>query len=167
MRRPVLVLAILVVSFGLTLALADEAKVTPTTKEESASQAAEAQPAPATGDAQTSTCESKTAAEIVEEWKVQVQPMAIPDCPAERDTCAGNTTVCGGNNPCRTSFPGSPVDTGVNKCRRSNGQLLNCVPGGQTVHVTTTQCTQCPCCFTQPACFCPNDCAEVISLSCQ
>ena len=166
MRETVLSLAILVVLFGPTLAQADEAKATPPTNEESAFQIAEAQPAPTTGVA-ASTCDSRTAAAIVEEWKVKAQPMAVPDCPEESDTCAGNTTACGGNNPCQASGQSSTVDTGVDKCRRSDGQLLNCIPGGQTVHVTTTACAQCSCCSQIPACFCPNDCGEVITLSCQ
>ena len=148
MRRPVLILAILIVSFGLTLAQADEA-----------------QPAPTTGDAQPSTCQSRTAAEIVEQWKAKVQPMAIPDCPEESDTC--NSKVCGGITPCQTSSSSSSVDTGFAKCFKAQGELFNCNAGGATVHLTTTACVQCPCCTAEPRCLCPLDCGEVVALSCQ
>ena len=90
----------------------------------------------------------------------------IPECPAVQ-SCAGGSFACNGNNACGPTGPAKLRDTGSSQCTR-NGQVLACIIG--TIHVKKQKCGLCPCCFSQPACLCPNDptvCGTAITLVCQ
>lgn len=115
------------------------------------------------------SCESpdteRIAEDVIEAWRASLPKtdVAAPiPCPGER-TCP---STCGGITPCRKGTGGSTLDLGVKKCERSDGSEFKCT-GPTTIHVVTTNCTQCPCCSAQPACLCPIDCGVDVTLTCQ
>ena len=127
---------------------------------------ADAAPEPDTADGPT--CQYRSAEEIVQEWRAAPRERTAepPPCPAENQNCS-STNTCAGSNSCGISGFSSDQDTGLQKCRFADGSLLNCTPHGQTVHISTTPCSQCPCCTAQPfSCICPIQCAQVIRVIC-
>jgi len=86
----------------------------------------------------------------------------LPDCPAVHGCPSGPYNKCKGTN-CGT------VDTGYTACQTGTSKF-SCT-GGQTIHVTTCQCTtafEARCCTTFPACICVRcDAFTSSSLSCQ
>lgn len=110
---------------------------------------------------------SEGQAELVEPFLLAETPSSsIPECP-QTQTCAGGSNVCDGQSACAANGPSKSYDTGSDKCTR-NGQVLACIFG--TIHVKKQKCGLCPCCFQNPACFCPIDpnlCGNAITLFCQ
>lgn len=94
------------------------------------------------------TCANQTVEEFVENFQLQaVGGHNPPPCP-QITTCSGGGYKCKGQNPCGATY--ADVDTGVQSC-----DTLTC-PFGETVHIETGNCEQCPCCTETPACLCPS-----------
>ena len=120
-------------------------------------------------------CKSKTADQLLAEWRVELEKTGsrnaggLPQCPAISNSCTGGAVTCSsGVDPCGISGTPSYSDTGLQKCEESNGNRISC-PVGQTVHLKAASCAQCPCCTATPACACPGSglgCGEVSSLLC-
>lgn len=100
------------------------------------------------------------AAGLVPDGPVAVD--TLPDCPAVHSCPKGPNNKCTGTN-CGT------YDTGYKACQ-SGTSKFSCT-GGQTIHVTTCQCTtafEARCCSTVPACICVLcDAFTSSSISCQ
>ncbi len=126
-----------------------------------------------TADAETDkqTCKSRSAKEVLAAWKLTLPAEtagATPPCPPTSESCSTSTRRCGGTNACGVNAAGaSTSDTGINACKSPDGTKLDCAPG-ETIHITTVPCAQCPCCSgPPPVCVCPQNCGEVVLLSCQ
>lgn len=89
----------------------------------------------------------------------------VPDCPAVR-TCAGGNSCSTFPGACQITELISDVDTGSSSCVRG-GSPIQCLFPGETIHVLTFSCGQCPCCTQVPyACICPLDCGQAVQLTC-
>jgi hypothetical protein len=156
MRKLVLLLA---VGVALAIGMAAQDSVPPTPPKDTS-----APPKPA-----DESCAYRSAEEIVKEWQSNPRQSVDqpPQCPAEPQNCS-STNTCAGSNPCGISGGFTSTDTGLDKCRLSDGSLVNCSPQHQTVHVRTAPCAQCPCCTAQPfPCLCPQQCAQITQLVCE
>jgi hypothetical protein len=70
-------------------------------------------------------------------------------CPTNCQAVPGSTTV---------------TDTGESACT-DGARVFHC--GGRgTIHILQTSCTQKPCCFANPACFCPLSCGSQQTWDC-
>jgi hypothetical protein len=123
-----------------------------------------------TSDLEQATCTSRTADELVAEWResllTEVREKPYPSCPEVRDTCRTGSTQCEGQNSCGVSSgPATLADTGLDVCQQADGTLFQCK--GKTIHVKSLACEQCPCCYGPPPnCLCPWECGEVSTLTC-
>jgi hypothetical protein len=91
-------------------------------------------------------------------------PEGYPACPQTRD-CAGGANSCKQSpGACQANGKTLDTDTGDEACQLSNGSVVRCLFG--TIHIYTTKCGQCPCCSTFPACFCPLNCGERVTIGC-
>jgi hypothetical protein len=155
MRKVVLLLALGALIAAIGIAADGPAPPTPTS---------DATPKP-----DKESCSYRTAEEIVEAWRSTPRARVDepPPCPAEPQNCS-STNTCAGSNSCGISGSFTSQDTGLEKCRLSDGSLVNCAPHNQTVHVRTAPCSQCPCCSAQPfPCLCPIQCPQIIQLVCE
>jgi hypothetical protein len=99
--------------------------------------------------------------------KVRLASSGLPACPTTSPTCVGGSSSrkCGVNDFCKAGSTINVTDTGDAACDQ-NGKVLAC-PAGQTIHIKTIPCTQCPCCSQTPACFCPLNCGAITSWHCE
>lgn len=85
---------------------------------------------------------------------VDTQPISdggIPNCPAISGSCTSGTNVTCEATGCSLS------NTGLDKCRRPNGQILDCGGEGTIQVVTCTGCfkeSENACCSQNPPCAC-------------
>jgi hypothetical protein len=164
MKKLVVLIAILIVPFGLVLA--DEDGKTPPAPSETAADLESTSPpeSPANEETDTSSCEYKSAKELLDEWMAKPrQPVSIPDCPVEEEDCSGGN-LCIGTATCGVSGTADYEDTGLQKCRKSQG-VVSCNQG-QTVHIQTNPCAWCPCCSDPMPCHC-GPCGQFVRLVCQ
>ncbi len=98
--------------------------------------------------------------------EVEAGRKPVLPCPTESDCTgpAGNGNTCSTNPANCGAGPGQKIDTGQRAC--SQGGLIFKCPRGSTIVIKTANCFQCPCCSTQPACLCPNDCGSVLRWGC-
>ena len=133
--------------------------------------AAEESPALAVKEVATETEAPPTCGPSVEEivaaFQLEAEKSAIPPCPTNT-TCQAGGVACVGNTPCAPNGSSTFTDTGERKCDDGDPPPFMC-PQGETIHIETRVCLNCPCCFTSPACFCPILCAgsAVVGFECR
>jgi hypothetical protein len=159
MNRLTLVLvALLVAPFGVLVAGDEVAAPSGNTEQRSAESAG----------SDTTRCESRSAQDVVEQWRKQLDSKRVDSplpCP-ETSTCGGAPGSCSLGGTCQWSGQITKEDTGLSECQLPSGDLLSC-HGQKTVHVTTIPCEHCPCCSAPHPCPCPLDCGENVTLSCE
>lgn len=109
---------------------------------------------------QNKTCKYTPAKQLLEAWNA-TEVGGVPDCPADPSDCTTNGNFCISGSFCQITGAFDSVDTGLTKCRTSEG-LVNC-QGGQTVYITTSPCEWCPCCYVD--CIC-GSCQQFVRVSC-
>ena len=154
MRKFVLLLALCAVTAAIGIAASDPAPPNPPKSD-------------GTAKSDGQSCDYKSAEDIVKEWRNAPQQSVSgpPPCPADPQNCS-STNTCAGNNTCGIAGGFTSTDTGLDKCKESDGTVVNCQPQHQTVHVRTAPCALCPCCNDPIPCACPNTCTQIIQLVC-